>query len=158
MFWRRGLKRLASWALAFAYFISVAYYLNLFGAFGVSLTPVNDDQHAKLLTSAIFLLILAVGWTRGFKALERMEQVSVGIKLAIIAGLIFGLGGYFFQQAGSGESGARPSGIDRLGGRRRGVRADRHGAGVRDVALSRRQLSGKTRIRSMLWAQAHLER
>jgi len=67
------LETAASWALAFAYFISVAYYLNLFGAFGVSLTPVNDTQHAKLLTTAVLLLILAVGWTRGFKALERME-------------------------------------------------------------------------------------
>ncbi len=97
------LETAASWALAFAYFISVAYYLNLFGAFGVSLTPVNDDQHARLLTSAVLLLILAVGWTRGFKALERMEQVSVGIKLAIITGLLVGLGRYFFEQAGSGE-------------------------------------------------------
>jgi hypothetical protein len=29
----------ASWALAFAFMVSVAYYLNLFGAFDVSLTP-----------------------------------------------------------------------------------------------------------------------
>ena len=89
----------ASWSLAFAYIISVAYYLNLFGAFGVSLTTVDDHLHANLLTSAVFLVILFVGWLYGFKALERMEQVSVSIKLAIIAGLLVGLGIYFFQKA-----------------------------------------------------------
>jgi hypothetical protein len=33
------LETMASWALAFAYIISVAYYLNLLGAFAVSMTP-----------------------------------------------------------------------------------------------------------------------
>jgi hypothetical protein len=97
-----ALEYLASWALAFAYVISVAYYLNLFGAFGVSLTPFDDAFHARILTTAVLLLILLVGWAHGFTALERMEQVSVGIKLAIIAGLIFGLGVYFVQQAREG--------------------------------------------------------
>lgn len=82
--------------------ISVAYYLNLLGSFGVSLTAWDDDLHARLLTSAVFLLILFVGWTRGFKALERMEQVSVGIKLAIIAALLVGLASFFFRQAVDG--------------------------------------------------------
>ena len=85
----------ASAVLAFAFIISVAYYLNLFGAFGVSLTQLDDGFHARLLTTAIFVAILIVGWTRGFSALERMEQVSVGIKLAIIAGLLFGLAVHF---------------------------------------------------------------
>lgn len=93
----------ASLVLAFAYIISVAYYLNLFGAFGVSLTPFDDPYYAKILTTAVFLLILAVGWTRGFAALERMEQISVGVKLAIIAGLLCGLAIYFGKTAQAGE-------------------------------------------------------
>jgi hypothetical protein len=96
--WAERLDFAASWVLAFAYIISVSYYLNLFGAFGVSLTPLNDAYHARLLTSAVFMLILVVGWTRGFSALERMEQFSVGLKLAIIAGLLVGLIGYFLRQ------------------------------------------------------------
>jgi hypothetical protein len=102
------LETLASWSLAFAYVISVAYYVNLFGAFGVSLTPWNTDLNARLLTSSVLLLILLVGWTRGFAALERMEQVSVGIKLAVIAGLLFALGGYFLATAGAGALVASP--------------------------------------------------
>ncbi|SHE45585.1 hypothetical protein SAMN05444279_102244 [Ruegeria intermedia] len=96
------LETAASAVLAFAYFISVAHYLNLFGAFGVSLTQLDDACHANLLTTAVFTFILAIGWTRGFAALERLEQVSVGIKLAIIAGLIIGLAAYFGKTAGAG--------------------------------------------------------
>lgn len=93
------LESIASAVLAFAFIISVAYYLNLFGAFGVSLTELDDSFHARLLTTAVFTMILVVGWTRGFRALERMEQVSVGIKLAIIAGLLFGLAFHFGEAA-----------------------------------------------------------
>jgi hypothetical protein len=92
----------ASMVLAFAYIISVAYYLNLFGAFGVSLTPFDDPYYAKLLTTAVFLLILIVGWTKGFAALERMEQISVGVKLAIIGGLLCGLAIHFGDTAQNG--------------------------------------------------------
>lgn len=95
---RQRLEVLSGWALAGAYVISVCYYLNLFGAFAVSLTPLHSEVAARVVTSAMLALILAVGWTRGFGALERMEQVSVGIKLAIIAGLIAGMVGYFIAQ------------------------------------------------------------
>ncbi|WP_113153561.1 hypothetical protein [Nitratireductor sp. OM-1] len=91
------LETTASASLGFAYIVSVAYYLNLFGAFGVSLTEANQPTDARLLTSAVYVLILMVGWTRGFRALEKMEYASVALKLAIIAGLLVGLGIYFIQ-------------------------------------------------------------
>lgn len=89
------LETLASWSLGLAYIVSVAYYLNLFGAFGVSLTPFDARLGARILTSAVFAVILSVGWTRGFAWLERMEYASVSAKLAIIAGLMVGLAAYF---------------------------------------------------------------
>ena len=94
------LEVVSSIVLAFAFIISVAYYLNLFGAFGVSLTSLDDAFHANLLTSSVFMLILFTGVARGFSALEKMEQVSVGLKLAIIAGLLFGLAVHFGQATG----------------------------------------------------------
>lgn len=94
------LDTLASWVLAFAYIISVAYYLNLLGAFSISLTSWDNPVYPRLITSGIFALVLVVGWTRGFHALERMEQVTVGVKLAIIAGLLFGMAWFFAQKAG----------------------------------------------------------
>ena len=93
-----GIEQAASGALAFAYVISVAYYLNLFGAFGLSLTPFADPLNARILTSVVFALILAVGWRWGFHALERLEQISVGLKLAIIMGLLVGLALYAARQ------------------------------------------------------------
>lgn len=97
------LELAASWALVFAFMISVAYYLNLFGAFGVSLTRFDTPADARILTSMVYAIILIVGWTRGFKALERMEYSAVAVKLAIIAGLIVGLTFYFYRQASGGN-------------------------------------------------------
>ena len=93
----------ASWALVFAFMISVAYYLNLFGAFAISRTSFDSPTNAKLLTSGVYILILAVGWFRGFKALEKMEYSAVTIKLAVIAGLLVGLVWYFFEKATARE-------------------------------------------------------
>ncbi|MCA0906049.1 hypothetical protein LCM27_06525 [Ruegeria marisrubri] len=93
----------ASWVLAGAYAISVAYYLNLLGAFSVSLTPYDEPDAARLVTTATLILIAYVGWTRGFAALEGMEKFTVTLKLAIIAGLLVGLGVHFGQTAAAGE-------------------------------------------------------
>ena len=101
----------SSWTLGFAYIISVAYYLNLFGAFGVSLTTANDPVNARILTSAMFAIILFVGWTRGFRSLESMEYVSVATKLAIIGGLLVGLAVYFGERAVAGTLVLNTSGV-----------------------------------------------
>lgn len=100
--WTARAETLASWALGFAYIISVAYYLNLFGAFAVSLTAFDDPVSGRVVTTAIFGVILAVGWIRGFKSLEHMEYVSVTVKLAIIAGLLLGLAAYFWGHLADG--------------------------------------------------------
>lgn len=93
------LELAASWALVGAFIVSVAYYLNLFGAFAVSQTPYGGETGAKLVTTAIYVLILMVGWISGFKALEKLEYGGVTIKLAIIIGLLLGLTWYFYDKA-----------------------------------------------------------
>lgn len=95
------LDTVSSAVLAFAYIISVAYYLNLFGAFAVSLTEAAGPTNARLLASAMFVVILFAGWTGGFRSLEGLEYASVSLKLAIISGLLFGLAAYFFRKAGN---------------------------------------------------------
>ncbi|WP_197432132.1 hypothetical protein [Ectopseudomonas composti] len=84
-------ERLSSWVLAFAYFISVAYYLNLFGAFAARIVDVRGGTLPKVITTVIYLLILAAGYLRGFSVMERLEKFSVSLKLAIIASLLAGL-------------------------------------------------------------------
>lgn len=93
----------ASGALAFAYFISVAYYLNLFGAFALSKAPDFLPRQHQLLTSAVLIFIFVIGWLKGFGALERMEQIAVGIKLAIIGGLLAGLSMHFGEATASAD-------------------------------------------------------
>lgn len=84
-------ESVSSWALAFAYVISVCYYLNLFGAFAMRMTPYNDPIHGKWMTTAVLLVIGVIGWRGGLKSLERAETVSVAVKLAVIAGLLAGM-------------------------------------------------------------------
>ena len=110
------LETAASWALALAYVISVAYYLNLLGSFAAILIPQGSDVLAKIITTGVFLVILTVGWARGFSALERLEQVSVGLKLSIIAGLLFGLAWYFAEQSIAGTLIIRPAQVGILEG------------------------------------------
>jgi hypothetical protein len=97
---------LSSWVLATAYVISVAYYLNLFGAFALNLILPHSVLGPKLLTSAVYVVIAVVGLSKGFRALEFMERWSVGLKLAVIAGLLGGLSvclSVFFVQRGLGH-------------------------------------------------------
>jgi len=96
-------ERVSSWVLAFAYFISVAYYLNLFGAFSARLFGPAESDLKRIITTGIYLVILISGWARGFGLLERLEQVSVSLKLAIIAALVAGLALYTVEQAAAND-------------------------------------------------------
>ena len=109
----RVLETTSSWALALAYVISVTYYLNLFGSFGVSLGN-SDPQHARILTSAMLILVGLIGAIRGFQGLERLEQVSVGLKLAIIGGLLAGFLVFFFERVSAGGLVVNPVGVSGL--------------------------------------------
>ncbi|MFZ1467729.1 MAG: hypothetical protein WAT09_02005 [Paracoccaceae bacterium] len=109
---RVGLEAAGDWVLAFAYIISVAYYLNLFGAFAVGLLPLEPGVLPKIVTSAVYAVILFVGWTRGFAALERMEVLSVSLKLAIILGLVAGLIGETFAKGAAGAFALGPAHLE----------------------------------------------
>lgn len=98
----RNLERLSSAALAIAYIISVTYYLNLFGSFGVKLTPFNSEFNARCLATAALLFIGGWGVWKGLKGLESLETWAVSLKLAIIAGLVTGLAVHFGQEARAG--------------------------------------------------------
>lgn len=98
-----GLENLSNVTLAFAYVVSVCYYLNLLGAFALSLVPGAPGWGPRVLTSAVVAGIALLGWTRGLGGLERAESISVSVKLAVIAGLLGGMawytGGLARQQA-----------------------------------------------------------
>lgn len=148
-----GLETMASWALGFAYIISVAYYLNLFGAFGVSMAPVHVPNDAKLLTTAIFGIILFVGWTRGFRMLENLEYVSVAAKLAIIAGFLMGLGFFVFGRLTDGGLTFTAPSVGAWEGLVLGFGLIVTVQGFETSRYLASEYDTRTRIRSMQWAQ-----
>jgi len=86
-----SLERLSQLVLAFAYFISVAYYLVLFASFLLKPADIDDALPVKATVTALLVVIGSVGLWRGFRAVEGLEIYAVSAKLAVIGGLIAGL-------------------------------------------------------------------
>jgi len=86
-----SLEHLSHFILAFAYFVSVAYYLVLLGNFLLSSTGVSGDWPAKAIATGILVALGCLGLFRGLGMVERIEKYTVGLNLAIIAGLLGGL-------------------------------------------------------------------
>ena len=78
-------------ALCIAYFISIMFYLRLLSAFLLKGAGYESDLLATVVTSAILLFTGVYGKVRGFNFLESIEVYAVGIKLAVIVGLIVAL-------------------------------------------------------------------
>lgn len=74
--------------LALAYFISVAYYLNLFAAFGLRFADITDPFWIRVVATAAIAIIGAIGLSGGLKALENLEIGTVTLKLCVIGGLL----------------------------------------------------------------------
>jgi hypothetical protein len=87
----RILERASDFALVFAYFVSVAYYLNLFASFALRAENIIDLNATRLTSSAVIVILGIFGALRGLSALENIEAGAVGIKLGLIAGLFVGL-------------------------------------------------------------------
>ena len=83
------IDKLSSLTLGIAYIISVAFYLRLLASFALHAFDIEHDFYAKLLTSLILLSIGIGGWVKGLDVLEKLEEYSVSIKLAIISSLLF---------------------------------------------------------------------
>lgn len=83
--------------LAGAYFVSVAYYLALLGAFLLKILNIGQPRVGTAIASAIVIGICGTGIWRGLDGVEGVEKFSVGLKLAAILSLLlalalFGLG------------------------------------------------------------------
>jgi hypothetical protein len=82
-----ALERFSEFALVLAYFISIAFYLNLFSAFALRGINITDEIWIKTLTSVVLILLGLLGVFKGLNMLEKIEEYSVGFKLAVILGL-----------------------------------------------------------------------
>lgn len=86
-----GLERLSHFVLAFAYFVSVAYYLVLLGNFLLKGIGAQDEFVARLIATGILATLGLLGFSKGLGMLEGIEEYTVGINLAVIAALLAGL-------------------------------------------------------------------
>jgi hypothetical protein len=97
------LEHASDFALAFAYFVSVTYYLNLLVAFGLRADAIIDPHLTRIIASVIICALGVIGAFGGLIALEGIETTSVGVKLALIAGLIAALAYAFAAALGTGH-------------------------------------------------------
>jgi len=87
----QSLEHLSHFVLAFAYFISVAYYLVLLGNFLLSGVGIEHETLAKGIATAILVVLGTLGLLKGLGLVERIEKYTVALNLAVIAGLLGGL-------------------------------------------------------------------
>jgi len=85
------IEHISNLGLLGAYVISIAFYLRLMSAFLLRGVGQFTETNANLLTTAVLMLISTIGWRRGLKTLERIEEYSVSLKLAIIASFLIAL-------------------------------------------------------------------
>lgn len=114
-------ERASNIALSAAYVISVAFYVRLLAAFVLRGFGTSSEFAANAMTTGVLLFIGSVGWWRGLRGLERLEEYSVTIKLAIIAALLLGLGHFdiihgFGNSELAGQLGSRWQTACALGG------------------------------------------
>lgn len=88
---KAALERASDLALSLAYFVSVAYYLNLFASFGLRLGDVIDPYWTRVVATAAIAGIGILGGFGGLRSLERLEIGAVGLKLSMIGGLFAAL-------------------------------------------------------------------
>ena len=87
-------ERFSNLALAFAYIISVTFYLRLMSAFIFSGFFHPNKFYEDLLTTAFLLFIGISGFLRGLDFLEFLEKYAVAINLSIIFSFLIALGIY----------------------------------------------------------------
>lgn len=74
-----------------AYFISVAYYLQLLAAFVLHQTGIESYYAANIITSLLLVVICGIGGLKGLASLEKLERYAVALNLGMIASLLVAL-------------------------------------------------------------------
>jgi hypothetical protein len=85
------LERLSGVAVALAYVVSVAFYIRLLASFVLSFFSIESAYPGDALATAVLLFIGFYGRKNGLRGLERLEEYSVTVKLAIIVSLLLWL-------------------------------------------------------------------
>ncbi|PIK15123.1 MAG: hypothetical protein CES88_10735 [Halobacteriovorax sp. JY17] len=96
-------EKVGEWALAFAYILSITYYLYLFSSFFLRMTHIYNPVIEKGVVTLLFVGISFFGHQHGLNSLEKIESISVNVKLSIILTILVALGVYHFSPEASIE-------------------------------------------------------
>lgn len=97
-----SIEELSNLVLAFAYFISVAYYLSLLGHFLLAWAGHPGDQLARGIAVALVCGLGVLGWSGGARRVARLERYATALNLAVIAGFLAALAAFGAQRLGTG--------------------------------------------------------
>lgn len=86
------LRTTSAATIALAYAVSVALYLQIMAAYALGYLEVDSQLRERVLSSAVIALLVAVGVSRGFSGLARLETIALGVTLAMIVALLAAFG------------------------------------------------------------------
>jgi hypothetical protein len=102
-------ERSSDLALILAYVISVCLYLHILSSFVLGGLNIDSDLNNNILTTAILVIITAIGLTKGLDLLDVLEAWGLYITLIIIALIIVGFA-YYDWTAWQSPTGIKLSG------------------------------------------------
>jgi hypothetical protein len=105
-----SIEKLSHVVLAFAYFISVTYYLTLLGHFVLAAAGVQNELLAEGIAMALLLFIGVVGFTGGAEKVAGIERYTTALNLGVIVGFLVALAFHVGELVSAGESVAPPPG------------------------------------------------
>ncbi|MGI9241866.1 MAG: hypothetical protein ACR2RV_13770 [Verrucomicrobiales bacterium] len=104
-----SLERCSDLALVAAYVISVCLYLHILSSFVLGGFHADTELNENILTSAVIVVIMVIGMTKGLDSLGKLEKFGLYITLLIIVLLLVGFTVYDVKAMGSTEGITMPS-------------------------------------------------
>ncbi len=105
-----SIEQLSHIVLAFAYFISVAYYLSLLGHFVLEAAKINNPELAQLIAMGLLGVIGVIGWSGGAEKVAGIERYATALNISVIIGFLAALAAYDLGLLHAGKSIAPPDG------------------------------------------------
>lgn len=97
----RRLAQVAQVMLAFAYAVSVAYYLKLLAAFVMRAAGMESELLSNLFVTAIIGSLVLLAFTGSLRRIEYVAHGSVSIKLGLIVGMLAALAADWVIRSGT---------------------------------------------------------
>lgn len=97
------LEQASTYALIFAYVLSVCLYLHILAAFALKPFDLDSRFNKSALVTICIASIVLLGIVGGLKPLEALEKYALGVTLAIVALVLLGFARYDLLAAASAK-------------------------------------------------------